>query len=158
MRPLGTLATLVVPFTLLLAQEALAQDATTAGTLSAPHPTLENISLQWEISGDANQNGVVTVRFREQGQSAWRTGLPLRRVPAASNQGFSWVNQHAGSVFDLLPDTTYEIELSLVEAAAIPAQGDRADHQELLDGSQGRQEKVSAGNARGENDVGAPGA
>ena len=115
MRQLGTLAAFVVPFTALLAPIAHAQDATTPGTLTTPHPTVENLSIKWEISGDDNQNGVVTLRFREQGQSAWRTGLPLRRVPAASNEGFSWDNQHAGSIFDLLPDTTYEIELSLVD-------------------------------------------
>ena len=69
----------------------------------------------WTIAGDDNENGVVSVRFREQGQDVWRAGLPLRRVPAGTNEGFSWDNKHAGSIFDLLPATTYVIELSLVD-------------------------------------------
>ena len=115
MRPLATLAALVVPFTALLAPRARAQDATTPGTVTTPHPTVESLSVRWDIAGDDNQNGVVTLRFREEGESTWRTGLPLRRVPAASAEGFSWDNQHAGSMFNLQPGTTYEIELSLVD-------------------------------------------
>ena len=35
------------------------------------------------------------------GSATYRTGLPLRRIPAGSAEGFSWVNKHAGSLFDL---------------------------------------------------------
>ncbi len=108
-------ASTVVTGALLWTSPSLAADSTLPGEISAPHPTLENVSLRWDISGDDNANGVVTVRFRERGQSAWRSGLPLRRIPAASNEGFSWDNQHSGSVFDLIPGTTYEFELSLVD-------------------------------------------
>ncbi len=41
--------------------------------------------------------------------------MPLRRVPAGSNQGFSWANKHSGSVLDLTPGTGYEIELTLTD-------------------------------------------
>ncbi|MCM5682489.1 fibronectin type III domain-containing protein [Schlegelella sp. S2-27] len=88
-------------------------DATTAGVVTTPFPTLQNLSVEWAITGDDNLNGVVTVRYRKQGASTWRRGLPLRRVPAGSNAGFSWANRHSGSVFDLDPGSTYEIELSL---------------------------------------------
>lgn len=90
-----------------------AQDASTPGTVSAPHPTLEHLSIEWELTGDDDEDGIVTVRFREQGASAWRAGHPLVRVPAGSNEGFSWSNRHSGSVFGLTPGTTYEVELSL---------------------------------------------
>jgi hypothetical protein len=112
---IGPLAALIASSTHLPALTALAQDATTSGTVTTPHPTIENFSVKWSFTGDDNQNGVVSLRFREEGESAWRTGLALRRVPAGSSEGFSWENQHAGSVFDLSPDTTYEIELSLVD-------------------------------------------
>lgn len=92
---------------------AHAQDATTAGEVTTPHPTLEHISIEWAIDGDDDEDGVVAVRFREEGSSAWRDGLPLVRVPAGSNEGFAWGNRHAGSLFGLRPGTTYEIELSL---------------------------------------------
>lgn len=92
---------------------AQAQNATTPGAITTPHPTLEHVSIEWAISGDDDGDGVVTVRFREEGSSTWRVGHPLVRVPAGSNEGFSWANRHAGSLFGLRPGTTYEIELTL---------------------------------------------
>jgi hypothetical protein len=94
---------------------ALAQRATTAGTATSPHPTLENLSIVWPITGDDDEDGVASVRYRAMGTSEYRAGLPLRRVPAGSVEGFDWPNQHAGSVFDLAPGTTYEIELTLTD-------------------------------------------
>ena len=46
---------------------------------------------------------------------AWRRALPLRRIPADANEGFSWGNRHSGSLFDLEPGTTYEIEAFLLD-------------------------------------------
>jgi hypothetical protein len=100
---------------LLAASAAWAQDATTPGAVTTPYPTFENLAVEWAISGDANNNGTVAVRYRPQGTGAWSTGLPLRRVPAGSNQGFSWSNRHSGSLFGLQPGTTYEIELTLTD-------------------------------------------
>jgi hypothetical protein len=101
------------PFLLLVPALANAQNATTAGAVTSPYPTLENLSVEWQITGDLDLDGVVSVRFREQGAANWRTGMPLQRVPAGSNVSFSWQNKHSGSVFGLEPDTTYEIELTL---------------------------------------------
>jgi hypothetical protein len=94
---------------------AWAQNATTPGTVTTPYPTMENLAVEWAIAGDANLDGAVAVRYRVLGASAWSTGLPLRRVPAGSNAGFSWANKHSGTLFDLQPATTYEIELTLVD-------------------------------------------
>ena len=101
---------------------ARAQTATTAGALTAPFPTLENLAIVWEITGDDNLNGVVTVRYRESPSGSWRVGLPLLRVPAGANAdtnfgtgGGKWSNKHAGSIFDLTPGTAYDIELTLVD-------------------------------------------
>jgi len=91
----------------------LAQRATTPGEIAAPFPTLENISIEWFIQGDDNMNGVVAVKFRQKGVSGWREGMPLRRIPAGENVNFKWQNKHAGSIFDLTPDTSYEIQLTL---------------------------------------------
>ena len=90
-----------------------AGSAVVAGTVTTPYPTIQSISVEWGFSGDSNANAVVGVRYRALGQTAWRTGMPLRRVPARSNEGFSWTNRHSGSLFDLEQGTTYEIELSL---------------------------------------------
>lgn len=92
-------------------------NAVVAGTLSAPFPTLENISLEWPVSGDANRNSVASLRYRVQGNSTWRQGLPLRRVVAGSNSntGLSWGYRHVGSVFDLQSDTLYEVQVTLTD-------------------------------------------
>ncbi len=98
---------------LLIAPAALAQDESTPGTPSSPYPTFIHLSVDWPLSGDDDRDGVVTVRYRQQGESTWTVGLPLKRVPAGANEGFSWDNKHAGSVFGLEAGATYEIELSL---------------------------------------------
>ncbi|TAK80484.1 MAG: right-handed parallel beta-helix repeat-containing protein [Aquabacterium sp.] len=85
-----------------------------AGTATAPYPTIENISLLWPYSGDADGDSRASVRFRRAGDSAWTTGMPLRRVPAGStNEGLGWSARHAGSLFNLQAATTYQVELTL---------------------------------------------
>lgn len=99
------------------AARGLCQDATVPGEVSAPYPTLTNLAVEWRIEGDANHNGVVWVRYRRVGEREWQQAMPLRRVPAGESRGatpvFRWENKHSGSIFDLRPDTTYEIHLRL---------------------------------------------
>jgi MYXO-CTERM domain-containing protein len=109
------LAWLLVPALLLVSRRARAADDTVAGAVTTPFPTLHNVSIEWAITGDDDADGVVTVRYRKQGDATFRDGLPLFRVPAGSNQGFSWANRHAGSVFGLEAGTTYELELTLTD-------------------------------------------
>ena len=89
--------------------------ASLAGVATTPFPTLNNLTVEWPVSGDLNNNGVVSVRYRLAGTTTWNAAMPLRRIPAASNEGFSWANRHSGSVFDLQPGTRYEIELTLTD-------------------------------------------
>ncbi|MFP2909045.1 right-handed parallel beta-helix repeat-containing protein [Pyxidicoccus sp. 3LFB2] len=90
-------------------------NATVAGTVTVPYPTLHHLSVEWAFSGDANANGVVTVRYRPTGTGTWRESMPLRRVPMGTAEGFSWSSRHSGSVFDLQPGTAYELELTLTD-------------------------------------------
>lgn len=85
---------------------------TTPGEANLPSPTLEHLTVQWLVDGDTNENGVVTVRWREPGGS-WHEGTPLRRTPAGALEGFEWPNRHVGTVFGLSPGTAYEVELAL---------------------------------------------
>jgi hypothetical protein len=98
---------------------ALGADATKPGEPTSPYPTLINLAIDWPIEGDDNLNGVVTVRFRAAGQTNWRLAMPLRRVPAGQTRVpgtlHTWKNRHAGSIFDLTPDTEYEIHLELTD-------------------------------------------
>lgn len=104
---------LLAAWVVLLPFHSVAQDAVTAGEVRTPHPTLENIAVEWIVSGDDDLDSTVTVRYRKEGSAQWIEALPLFRVPAGSNEGFSWENKHAGSILDLDPDTAYEIELGL---------------------------------------------
>lgn len=95
---------------------AAGPDVAVAGALSAPHPTMEHVSVVWSITGDADGDSQVLVRSRPLGSATWRAGMPLRRVPAGSGDGgFAWNARHAGTVFGLAPGTTYEIEARLVD-------------------------------------------
>jgi hypothetical protein len=101
-----------------LLEERLAPaNATTPGAITTPFPTLNSISIDWAITGDDNNNGVVTVQYRPQGTSIWLQGMNLQRIPAGTNttNAVSWPNQQSGSIFDLQPNTTYEIQLSLTD-------------------------------------------
>ncbi len=100
-------------FAVIPAMNLRAQNKTVPGKVASPFPTLQNLAVEWYIQGDDNQNGVTTVQYREKGSSAWKEGMPLFRVPAGENVRFSWVNKHSGSLFNLKPDTEYEIRLSL---------------------------------------------
>ncbi len=101
----------------LIASVAVAQDATVPGEVTTPYPTLIHLAVEWHIEGDDSLNGVVSVRFRPVGDANWRDGLPLRRVPAGKSRGtnptFEWKNKHSGSLFDLKPNSEYEIALKL---------------------------------------------
>jgi hypothetical protein len=89
------------------------QNNTIPGEISTPYPTLINLAIEWAIQGDDNLNGSVAVRFREKSQSEWKQGMPLFRVPAGTNIGFTWDNKFSGSIFDLKSDAEYEIKLTL---------------------------------------------
>jgi len=93
--------------------QASAQDYTVPGDITTPYPTIINLAIEWQIQGDNNLNGIVNVKFRENGNKKWEQGMPLRRVPAGENIGFKWGNKHSGSIFNLKPDTQYEIQLKL---------------------------------------------
>ncbi|HUU26381.1 MAG TPA: FlgD immunoglobulin-like domain containing protein [archaeon] len=104
-------------FVLFFFNLSYAQDNTTPGLLSLPYPTIRNLAIEWLITGDDNMNGVVTVKYRAVGDEEWQEAMPLRRIPAGQSIDtspiFSWKNKHSGSIFDLEPDTEYEINLKL---------------------------------------------
>ncbi len=99
-------------------QLALAKNSTTPGSISTPYPTLTCLAVEWLIEGDDDEDGVVEVSFRAAGKTQWRQAMPLVRVPAGdtgkrTRPTYYWMNKHSGSIFDLRPDTEYEIRLSL---------------------------------------------
>ena len=100
---------------ILYVSSGLAQNRSIPGKITTPYPTFINLAMEWTIEGDDNANGVVLVKFREKGKDAWHDGMSLFRVPAGKNLVFTWKNKHSGSIFDLKPDTEYEIRLTLTD-------------------------------------------
>jgi len=84
------------------------------GELVIDHPTLINLGFEWVIQGDDNRNANVEVSYRKQGETMWKTGLPLLRLHGEriyQTEGVFDVispNMFAGSILDLEPDTAYE--------------------------------------------------
>ncbi len=77
-------------------------------------PTLHALGVQVLITDDDDRDATISVRYRKQGAGEWRQGPPLFRVHP-EEVSVSIPEQFAGSIFDLEPGTTYEIELSAVD-------------------------------------------
>ena len=95
---------------------ARADDVLHVGTAQLDRPTLVALGVQLLVTGDDNHNASVAVRYRPAGMTAWRQGMPLFRVRPEVVTGRTVPAQFAGSIFDLLPGQSYEIELHAVDA------------------------------------------
>lgn len=93
---------------------AKAADNLTLVSVESDTPTIHVLGVRALISDDDNRNASVGVRYRKEGDSAWRDGLPLFRVHP-EEISVSVPEQFAGSIFDLAPGTTYEIELHFID-------------------------------------------
>ncbi|HEY7379493.1 MAG TPA: Ig-like domain-containing protein [Steroidobacteraceae bacterium] len=93
--------------------------AISVGQIVVDPPTLEVLGVSLPItSGDTNHNATVNVSYRRSGDTTWLSALPLLRVrPELLSQEdptpFNVPEQFAGSIFDLAPDTEYEILLDV---------------------------------------------
>jgi MYXO-CTERM domain-containing protein len=102
----------------LVTSAARADDVLHLGQAKLDPPTLVALGVVLPITGDDNHNAKVTLRYRAAGSMAWRDALPLYRVrPETVPPGWTPIPQFAGSVFDLAPDTQYELELHAVDPA-----------------------------------------
>jgi hypothetical protein len=93
--------------------------AIVVGQVVVDPPTLETIGVALPItSGDTNYNAEVLVSYRKVGDVTWNVALPLLRVrpETLSNEDptpFPVGEQFAGSIFDLTPDSDYEVLLDV---------------------------------------------
>jgi hypothetical protein len=89
------------------------------GDVVVDPPTLETIGVSLPIlGGDTNYNAKVQVFYRKTGDSGWNEALPLMRVhpemlSTEDVSPFTVVQQFAGSIFDLQPDTSYDVRLEV---------------------------------------------
>jgi hypothetical protein len=107
------------------------------GNLWVEPPTLKSIGIEWRIDGDANRNASVAVNYRVVGSKAWRPALPLVRsqgekvgnlTPPRPNfhpdpNNYTNPNMFAGSILDLEPGTSYEIQLTLSDPDGVHENG-----------------------------------
>lgn len=96
--------------TLLLPCLAHAADDLTVLEVKIDPPTLHTLGVQVLIADDDNRDAIVTARVRPLGDNDWRDALPLLRV-RPETVAPAVAEQFAGSVFDVEPATTYEVEL-----------------------------------------------
>lgn len=96
---------------------AASSDKVTPGEFIVEPPTLIALGFEWRIEGDANRNAAVTLQYRETGDAGWRQGMPLLRLQNERVKSMSVdvtaPNMFAGSVFDLAPDTEYQVKLTM---------------------------------------------
>lgn len=110
---------MIYRFALLLACSPIlhALDSLIPSEITTPFPTLNHLAIEWQFQGDDDLDASCEVKYRKEGEAFWLDGLPLRRVPAGQSQKtspiFTWTKRLSGSVFDLQPGTSYEIELKL---------------------------------------------
>jgi hypothetical protein len=104
-------------------------DAVAPGDVLVEPPTLQALGLEWPLSGDANRNATVSLRYRVKGSEAWREGLPLLRIGGEETKylalDFTAPAMFAGSVFDLEPDTAYEISLRMSDPDGVTGAAER---------------------------------
>lgn len=100
---------------------ASAQNATVAGKFVVEHPTLLNLGFEWPITGDANRNATVAVKFRRVGDANWRDALPLVRIGGEKvyrhqeHLDYTVRDGFAGSILNLQPGTAYECRFSMTD-------------------------------------------
>jgi hypothetical protein len=110
-------------------------NATTAGTLSVERPTLISLGIDWWIGGDENRNANVEMVYRRKGETNWHKALPPLRLqgekiatdPTWGSPPLKYVipNMFSGSLFDLQPDTDYEIKLTLTDPDGVSGEAVR---------------------------------
>lgn len=96
---------------LLWSPAARAANKLTIVEVKLDRPTIHTLGVQVLTGDDDNLNATVTVRYRKKGDLAYRTAPNLFRVLPDSVPMHTVAKQFAGSIFDLAPGTTYEIEI-----------------------------------------------
>jgi hypothetical protein len=103
--PLSLLAWLAAPAV------ASADNVLHPGAPAMDRSTVITLGVRWPLAGDDNFNAAVTVRYRT-ATGTFREAMPLFRVHPELVAGGGAVSEFAGSIFDLAPGTSYDIELS----------------------------------------------
>ena len=89
------------------------------GPIEFDPSTIETIGISLPVlGGDEDHDAVVRVSYREVDATSWKEALPLQRVRTDMlsrevPSTFPIAEQFAGSVFNLRPDSAYEVKLTI---------------------------------------------
>jgi hypothetical protein len=86
--------------------------------LELEHATPEQIGLHLIVERALDDDARIDVRYKELVESEWRTAHPLFRIHPdwiADGAPVAPVDSFAGTIFDLSPGTSYDVELTLEE-------------------------------------------
>ncbi len=72
--------------------------------------TFQSISIYWSPAG-GSRFAKVLVKFKKEGASSWREGLSMKYNPIDDTE--EDISDYRGSIVNLEPNTSYEIELTL---------------------------------------------
>jgi hypothetical protein len=107
---------LVVLACVLVVRLAHADDVLHVGTPVLDPPTLVALGVSLPITGDDNFTAGVTMRYRVTGTTMWRDAMPLVHVHVEAVTNLTVAPQFAGSIIDLAPDTSYDLELHATDS------------------------------------------
>lgn len=111
MSPMNTFIRSAIGLLVILVIQASAQ---TNSTGPFAIPTFHCLGLYWSPAQGSKEKEVL-IRFRPQGAADWHKGLPMRYNPIPDTD-LDWTD-YRGSIVNLKPNTTYEIELTLAGTA-----------------------------------------
>jgi hypothetical protein len=94
----------------LLAASAVRADDGTGGQSPLAIPTFHCLGLYWSPPGGSAEKQVL-LRYRRQGEPQWKEALPMRYNPIPDTD--EDLTDYRGSIVNLLPATTYEVQLTL---------------------------------------------
>jgi hypothetical protein len=94
---------------------ARAQNALTISEVRTDRATLHTVGVQVLVSGDANRDAAIGVRWRPAGTTEYRDAPPLFRVLPETVIGWTVPEQLAGTIFDVTPGATIDVELTVTD-------------------------------------------
>lgn len=90
--------------------------ALTVGQATVDPETVTTLGIQVPVSGDADFDGHIFVRYRKNDTCGrWREAMELHHVNPGHVPAITVPNHFAGSIFNLQPDTEYQIELTAAD-------------------------------------------
>jgi hypothetical protein len=106
---------------------ALAQNALAVSPVQFDRPTLSSLAVKLPFTGDANQNSSVTVHYRRSSTAnpnpnPWMSALALWRVHPEDVTQETLSANYAGSLFNLRPNSSYDMALTISDADGITDQ------------------------------------